>query len=290
MVRRRNQRVARNAAFEKRLAAQGGKDSKGVVHQRPTLPEIALDDFDEHDGQALRARAAPIAGAGARSVEAGFGESPYGQGRRHGAASSSGGGVVAGAPDLPPGMSLAYGPGQHQQPSGYPPRSAEPYGVPFVRSASGISSNFFPSSSTLATAAADPYEGAYDGVDGGEYPHQQAVYDSHFSSASASASTSSPYAYPTRQQQTSVYPQTAGSTASFFGSTAALLPSAGSQPFSSSGSLSTWDQPPPPPRSSSNASVKAKPYDQPPPLPTSTTPVQFDARGYILEKASYRPS
>jgi hypothetical protein len=278
MVRRRNQRVARNAAFEKRLAAQGGKDSKGVVHQRPTLPQIALDDLEE-DGQALRPRAAPIAGAGASSASGPYGLFPP----PPSSSSSTAGVVVAGAPDLPPGMSLAYGPGQQLA---YPPRSAEPYGA-FHRSTSGLSSNAFASSSTLA---ADPYEGAYDGVGGGDF--QQSSYGdqqrSPFDYPPATSSSSAAYAYPSRQQ--TVYPQQAsGSTASFFGSTTALLPSAGSQQFSSSGSLSAWDQPPPP-RSSSTASLKASAYDLPAAPPPSTTPVAFDARGYVIEKASYRPS
>lgn len=271
MIRRRNQRVARNAAFEKRLAAQGGKDSKGVVHQRPTLPQIALDDLDD-DGQALRPRAAPIAGA-AR----GFGEGPYGP---YMPSPPSGAGMVAsGAPGLPPGMSPAYGGGG--QPSTYPSRLVERYEA-FPRSNTGLSSNTFASSSELAID--DPYEGVYGGVGGDS---QGLAYDH----PPASSSSSAAYMYPSRQQAVYQLPPS-GSTATLFGSTTALLPTVGSQQFSSSGSLSAWDHQPPP-RSSSSTSLKAGPYDRPtggwvaaPPL--STTPV--DAHGYVVEKASYRPA
>lgn len=300
MVRKRQQRVARNAAYEKRLAAQGGKDSKGFAHQMPTLPQIDMDDDDgkygdaDDDGKGLRARAAPIAGAGAGvglpSVAYAYG----GAGRAHSGYSEEGGvgygGAYAlarpGAPDLPPGSSAGpYGflphsasagssADLHRQPS-YPPSTAA-YGAYGHRQPSSHALDAYPTLPDLH----DP-NGYYH-----QYPPPQRTPSSN------GACHAGPSAYAPSPAQQAFYQPPAAPSTNPYGSTAALLPAA-SRDFASSTSLASggggaWDRPPAPSGSTTAAyDLPARSTSvQPPPL-ASSADVEFDSRGFVNEKAGY---
>ncbi|KAL7416974.1 hypothetical protein BDY24DRAFT_376092 [Mrakia frigida] len=124
--RKQRQRIARNAAMEKRLAAKNGTSpasgGQGSYTHQPTLPNVSLDEEDEDMSKPFGARGAEFDGAGGA----------YGGGRAGGRGGDQD--EKYWAPDMPPGAEDYHGYGPPPMPmyqaspaaSSYQPPSRNP--------------------------------------------------------------------------------------------------------------------------------------------------------------------